>query len=91
MPPRKASGAKCGASSNPTAGFRSTSRPAITIYGPKLRSGCSAKYAEHPPHYSFDSGGAHFAVLDNSRSDAWPPGELAWLETDLREHPAATK
>ena len=47
------------------------------------------QYAEHPPHYSFDSGGAHFAVLDNSRSDAWPAGELAWLESDLREHPPA--
>ena len=48
------------------------------------------KYAERAPHYSFDSGGAHFAVLDNSRSDAWPAGELAWLESDLREHAAGT-
>jgi hypothetical protein len=40
-------------------------------------------------HYSFDSGGAHFAVLDNSRSEALPAGELAWLESDLREHAAA--
>jgi hypothetical protein len=47
------------------------------------------KYAEHPPHYSFDSGGAHFAVIDNSRSDAWPAGELAWLESDLRDRPPA--
>jgi 3',5'-cyclic AMP phosphodiesterase CpdA len=45
------------------------------------------RYAEHPPHYSFDFGGAHFTVLDNSRSDAWPAGELAWLENDLRERP----
>jgi hypothetical protein len=45
------------------------------------------RYAEHPPHYSFDFGGAHFTILDNSRSDAWPAGELAWLESDLRERP----
>jgi hypothetical protein len=50
------------------------------------------KYAERAPHYSFDAGGAHFTVLDNSRSDAWPSGELAWLEADLREHaPAEVK
>jgi Icc protein len=47
------------------------------------------QYAGRAPHYSFDSGGAHFTVLDNSRSDAWPPGELAWLESDLREHASA--
>jgi 3',5'-cyclic-AMP phosphodiesterase len=47
------------------------------------------QYAGRAPHYSFDSGGAHFTVLDNSRSDAWPAGELAWLEADLREHAAA--
>ncbi len=47
------------------------------------------QYAGHPPHYSFDSGGVHFTVLDNSRSDAWPEGELSWLESDLREHAAA--
>jgi Icc protein len=47
------------------------------------------KYAEQPPHYSFDSGAVHFAVLDNSRSDAWPAGELEWLENDLREHAQA--
>jgi Icc protein len=47
------------------------------------------KYAERAPHYSFDSGGAHFTVLDNSRSDGWPSGELEWLEADLREHAAA--
>jgi len=40
------------------------------------------RYAEHPTHYSFDSGGAHFTILDNSRSDAWPAGELAWLDMD---------
>ncbi|MEO8370884.1 MAG: metallophosphoesterase [Candidatus Solibacter sp.] len=47
------------------------------------------QYAAHPPHYSFDAGGVHFTVLDNSRSDGWPPGELAWLESDLRAHSAA--
>jgi hypothetical protein len=46
------------------------------------------QYAGRAPHYSFDSGGAHFTVLDNSRSDQWPAGELAWLEGDLREHAA---
>ena len=47
------------------------------------------QYAGRAPHYSFDSGGAHVVVLDNSRSDAWPAGELAWLEGDLRQHAAA--
>ena len=89
MPPRKPSGGKCGASSNPTGGFRFTWRPAITTSGPRHRSGCSASTRSGAPHYSFDSGGAHFTVLDNSRSDAWPAGELAWLEADLREHAAA--
>src|SRR4051794_7571482 len=48
-----------------------------------------SKYAERAPHYSFDFGGAHFTVLDNSRSDTWPSGELAWLEGDLRDHASA--
>jgi hypothetical protein len=47
------------------------------------------QYAGRAPHYSFDSGVAHFAVLDNSRSDGWPAGELEWLAADLREHAAA--
>lgn len=47
------------------------------------------QYAGHPPHYSFDAGGAHFTVLDNSRSEGWPAGELEWLEGDLRAHAAA--
>ena len=46
------------------------------------------QYAGHPAHYGFDHGGAHFAVLDNSRSDALAEAELAWLESDLREHAA---
>jgi hypothetical protein len=47
------------------------------------------QYSGRPLHYSFDSGDTHFSVLDNSRSDAWPEGELAWLEADLRAHAAA--
>jgi hypothetical protein len=47
------------------------------------------QYAGRAPHYSFDSGGAHFTVVDNSRSDEVPAAELAWLEGDLREHAAA--
>jgi hypothetical protein len=47
------------------------------------------QYAGRALHYSFDSGGVHFTVLDNSRSDEWPTGELAWLEADLRDHAAA--
>src|ERR1051325_11813182 len=30
------------------------------------------KYAGRAPHYSFDHGPAHFTVLDNSRSEAFP-------------------
>ncbi|HEY2015227.1 MAG TPA: metallophosphoesterase, partial [Bryobacteraceae bacterium] len=44
------------------------------------------RYAAHPPHYSFDYGPAHFTILDNSRSDEMPSGELAFLEKDLQEH-----
>lgn len=46
------------------------------------------KYAGHPPHYSFDYGTAHFTILDNSRSDELPDGELAFLEEDLKAHAA---
>jgi predicted phosphodiesterase len=42
--------------------------------------------AAHPPHYSFDYGQVHFTILDNSRSEALPAGELAFLETDLKAH-----
>ena len=69
--------------------FRCIWRPAITISGREASERLFRQYAERPPHYSFDSGGAHFTVLDNSRSDAWPAGELAWLEADLRAHAAA--
>jgi len=44
------------------------------------------QYAEHPPHYSFDYGRAHFTVLDNSRSDEMPAAELSFLEADLQAH-----
>ena len=44
------------------------------------------KHAEHPPHYSFDYLGAHFTVLDNSRSEQLPAGELIFLEKDLEAH-----
>jgi Icc protein len=47
------------------------------------------EYAGHAPHYSFESGGSHFTVLDNSRSDDFSAAELAWLEADLRDHAAA--
>jgi Icc protein len=46
------------------------------------------KYTGRPLHYSFDYGGAHFTILDNSRSDEMPAGELAFLEEDLKAHRA---
>ncbi len=46
------------------------------------------QYAEHPLHYSFDFGQAHFTILDNSRSDELSPQELAFLEADLKAHAA---
>jgi Icc protein len=55
-------------------------------------SDASAKLFEshsgHPLHYSFDQGPAHFTVLDNSRSDALAPEEIAFLEQDLKAHEA---
>jgi len=39
-----------------------------------------------PRHYSFDYENAHFTVLDNSRSDELPAGELSFLENDLKAH-----
>ena len=44
--------------------------------------------SRHAPHYSFDYGGAHFTILDNSRSDALSAEELAFLESDLQAHAA---
>jgi 3',5'-cyclic-AMP phosphodiesterase len=46
------------------------------------------QYAAHPPHYSFDYGPAHFTILDNSRSEEFSAGELAFLEQDLTAHRA---
>ena len=46
------------------------------------------KHAAHPTHYSFDYGQAHFTILDNSRTEAFSPGELAFLEQDLQAHAA---
>jgi predicted phosphodiesterase len=47
------------------------------------------KFTGHAPHYSFDRGKAHFAILDNSRSDAMPDEQIAFLESDLKEHAGA--
>ena len=47
------------------------------------------RHAGRPLCYSFDHEGAHFTVLDNSRSDELPPEDLAFLEKDLKAHAAA--
>jgi predicted phosphodiesterase len=44
------------------------------------------KYTKQPLHYSFDYKQAHFTILDNSRSDEMPAGELAFLRDDLQKH-----
>ncbi len=44
------------------------------------------EHAGHPLHYSFDSGPVHGVILDDSRSDALPESEFAFLEQDLKEH-----
>ncbi len=46
------------------------------------------EHTGHAPHYSFDYEQAHFTILDNSRSDDLPAGELAFLEQDLQAHAA---
>ncbi|MDE3196458.1 MAG: metallophosphoesterase [Acidobacteriota bacterium] len=46
------------------------------------------KYSKRDLRYSFDAGSAHFTVLDNSRSDAMPDAEMAFLEEDLKAHSA---
>jgi 3',5'-cyclic AMP phosphodiesterase CpdA len=48
------------------------------------------KYSRRPPHYGFDYGKAHFTVLNNSGSDTLPASEVAFLESDLRAHAAAS-
>lgn len=42
-----------------------------------------------PLHYGFDSHGAHFTVLDNSRADQPSQEEMTFLEADLKAHAAA--
>ncbi|MBV9268952.1 MAG: metallophosphoesterase [Acidobacteriaceae bacterium] len=42
------------------------------------------QFAKRPLHYSFDYKQAHFVVLDNSRSEDLSPGEMTFLEKDLR-------
>ena len=44
------------------------------------------KHAGHPAHYGFDYMGAHFTVLDNSRSEELSTNELLFLEKDLEAH-----
>jgi 3',5'-cyclic-AMP phosphodiesterase len=44
------------------------------------------RYTKRPLHYSFDYKQAHFTILDNSRSDEMPAGELAYLRDDLEKH-----
>jgi len=46
------------------------------------------RHTERPPHYSFDYENAHFTILDDSRSDELPAGELSFLENDLKAHAA---
>ncbi len=41
-----------------------------------------------PLHYGFDFHGAHFTVLDTSRSDQLSAEEMAFLEADLKAHAA---
>jgi hypothetical protein len=44
------------------------------------------EHSGHPLHYSFDSGPVHVSVLDNSRTEDLQPGEIAFLEEDLKAH-----
>ena len=44
------------------------------------------QHTAKPLNYSFDYGGAHFTMLDNSRSESFPPESLAFLEKDLKAH-----
>jgi len=44
------------------------------------------KYTHRPLHYGFDHGPAHFTILDNSRDDQFSTEEMAFLESDLRQH-----
>ena len=44
------------------------------------------KYAKRPANYSFDFRNVHVIVLDNSRSEQFPPAALDFLERDLKAH-----
>ncbi len=44
------------------------------------------RHSGRPPRYSFDYGGAHFTILDNSRSEELSAEELSFLESDLKAH-----
>jgi len=44
------------------------------------------KFAKHAPHYSFDFGGLHVTVLDNSRAESFSADELHFLAQDLQTH-----
>ncbi len=46
------------------------------------------KHSGRALHYGFDQGPVHFTVLDNSLSDALAPGEISFLEEDLKAHQA---
>jgi len=44
------------------------------------------QHAKHDPHYGFDYKNAHFTVLDNSRTENLPDSELAFADSDLKNH-----
>lgn len=44
------------------------------------------QHSGHDLHYSFDSGDAHFTVLDNSRTESFDADEMAFLTDDLKAH-----
>jgi Icc protein len=48
------------------------------------------EHAAHSPHYGFSYRQAHFTILDNSRSEEFSAGEMAFLEKDLQAHAAET-
>jgi predicted phosphodiesterase len=44
---------------------------------------------KRPASYSFDFGGAHFTVLDNSRTEDLSQAQMRFLESDLSKHRGA--
>ena len=50
--------------------------------------GLFERHTGRPRRYSFDYGGAHFTILDNSRSEELSTEEVAFLESDLKAHAA---